>query len=299
MQYQFMELLGRAAAVADAEAMYQLIAAAETGWHGRTEAVPDQVAADLSRPELDLARDTLLLHTPDGDLAGWAWLHLGKRAQIVVHPSYLGQGIGTRLLDWAEQRAREVGTDWFALAVDDADTAGTALLKSRGADVLATNWLLERPITAAAPGPLPAGLRVATYDAARAHDVHELIEDAFSGFQPRRKPFEEWALLTVERDTFRPDATTLAYAGDELVGVALALDLPGTGDGYIEQVAVRADQRNKGLARAMLDETSAAFQRIGRHSLMLWTHSGTGALAMYQRLGLRVRRSTRVYRLHL
>lgn len=294
-----MEFSTRAATSADAEAMYRLIEAAEIGWHGQAETVPDQVAADLRRPELDLARDTLLVLAPNGDLAGWAWVHLGKRVQIEVHPSYRGQGIGTRLLDWAVARAREVGTDWFGQAVDDADKAGTDLLLSRGADVLATNWLLERPLTVAEPRELPDGIRFGTYDPARSHDVHELIEDAFSAFQPRRKPYEEWVELTVERDTFLPEATTLAYAGDELVGAVLALDLPGSDEGYVEQVAVRADQRNKGLARAMLDQTCAAFLQRGLRGLILWTHSGTGALAMYERLGLRVRRSTTVYRLHL
>jgi hypothetical protein len=33
--------------------------------------------------------------------------------------------------------------------------------------------------------------------------------------------------------------------------------------------------------------------------LTLWTHSGTGALAMYERLGMTVRRSTTVYRTQL
>lgn len=294
-----MELSTRAATSADADAIYGLIAGAEIGWHGQAEVVPDQVAADLRRPELDLARDTLLVHAPNGDLAGWAWLHLGKRAQIDVHPSYRGNGIGTLLLDWAENRAREVGSDWFAQAVDDADRAGRDLVWARGADVLATNWLLERPITAPEPRPLPIGIRLGSYDPARSHEVYELIEDAFSAFQKRRKSYEEWAPLTIDRDTFLADASTLAYADDEVVGAVLALDLVGSDEGYVEQVAVRADQRHKGIARAMLDQTCAGFHRLGLRGLILWTHSGTGALAMYEHLGLRVRRSTTVYRLHL
>ncbi len=76
----------------------------------------------------------------------------------------------------------------------------------------------------------------------------------------------------------------------------IALDLPESNEGYVQQLAVRADQRNKGIARAMLDETCAAFYLLGRRNCILWTHSGTGALAMYERLGMRVRRSTTVYR---
>ncbi|MEU4608625.1 GNAT family N-acetyltransferase [Kribbella sp. NPDC023972] len=286
----------RPATIDDAVAIYDLMAATEMRWHGRAEVVPDAVAADLQRPELDLTRDTLVVHAPNGDLAGWAWLHLGKRAQIDVHPAYQGLGIGTALLDWAEARSRAEGSEWLAQAVDDADEAGTGLLRSRGYEVLATNWLLERPIVTPGPRTVPAGITLTPYDEARAHDVHELIEAAFSEFQQRRKSYDEWARLTVERATFLPAASTLAYAGDELIGAVVALDLADTNEGYVEQLAVRADQRGKGVARAMLDDTCAEFHRLGRQNCILWTHSGTGALGMYERLGMRVRRSTTVYR---
>jgi len=286
----------RAASTDDAAAIYQLIAAAEIERHGQAEVVPDRVAADLRRPELRPGQDTLVVHGPDGDVAGWAWVHLGKRAQIEVHPSYRGLGIGTALLDWAEQRSRETGSEWLAQAVDDKDKAGTDLLRSRGYDVLATNWLLERPLDQIVLRELPEGLTLTPYNETQCRDVHELIEDAFSGFQQRRKSYDEWARLTVERSSFRPNASTLAYAGDELVGVVIALDLPDTNEGYVEQLAVRADQRNKGIARAMLDDTCTEFHRLGRRTCILWTHSGTGALGLYEHLGLRIRRSTTVYR---
>jgi ribosomal protein S18 acetylase RimI-like enzyme len=286
----------RAASIDDADAIYQLMAAAEIEWHGHAEAVPDQVAADLRRPELLPDQDTLVVHAPDGELAGWAWVHLGKRAQIEVHPTYCGLGIGTALLDWAEQRSREVGSEWLAQAVDDQDKAGTALLRSRGYALLATNWLLERPLDSTVPRELPDGLTLTPYNESQARDVHVLIEDAFSTVRQRRKSYDEWARLTVQRSSFRPNASTLAYAGDELVGVVIALDLPDTNEGYVEQLAVRADHRNRGIARAMLDDTCAEFQRLGRRTCILWTHSGTGALGMYEHLGMRVRRSTTVYR---
>jgi ribosomal protein S18 acetylase RimI-like enzyme len=286
----------RPATIDDAAAIHRLLAEGEIRWHGRAEVVPDAVAADLRRPELDMTRDTLVVEAPDGQLAGWAWVHLGKRAQVDVHPSYRGRGIGTVLLDWAEARSREEGSEWIAQAVDDADQAGTELLRSRGYEVLATNWLLERPIVTPGPRNVPDGISLTPYDATRAHDVYELIESAFSEFQQRRKSYDEWARLTVERSTFRPDASTLAFDGDELVGAVVALDLPETDEGYVEQLAVRADHRGKGIARAMLDDTCAVFHRLGRRNCILWTHSGTGALGMYERLGMRVRRSTTVHR---
>lgn len=293
-QYRFMEFSTRPATLDDAPAIHQLIAAEERAWHGQVEAVPDAVAADLRRPLIKLELDTRVATAPNGDLAGWVWVHGGRHAKIDVHPSYAGLGLGTQLLDWAEARAREIGTDWLAQIVDDSDQAGTGMLRSRGYEVLATNWLLERP-TAPQP-PAPPGIRLDAYDPARSHEVHELIEQAFAPFQPRAKSYDEWAELTVARSTFLPQASTLAYADDQLVGAVIALDGE---EGYVEQLAVQADQRNKGIARAMLDRTCAEFLRNGRATCILWTHSGTGALAMYERLGMRVRRSTTVYRTQL
>lgn len=290
-----MDFTDRPATLDDADAIYRLIATNEREWHGQAEVIPDQVAANLSRPLIRLERDTLVVIAPNGDLAAWAWLHDGKHAQIDVHPAYRGLGIGTRLLDWAEAGARARGSEWFAQIVDDADTAGTELVRSRGCDVLATNWLLERPISSQ-PAVAPEGIRLDGYDDARAQEVYELVEAAFATFQPRRKSFEEWSELTVGRSTFLPEASTLAYAGDEVVGAVIALD----GDeGYVEQLAVRDDQRKKGVARAMLDRTCAEFLARGRTTCILWTHSGTGALAMYERLGMKVRRSSTVYRTEL
>jgi ribosomal protein S18 acetylase RimI-like enzyme len=285
-----MEFRTRPATTGDADAIYQLIAAAELGWHGHAEVVPDAVAADLRRPLIDLALDTRVIES-DQPVA-WGWLHDGRRTQIDVHPAYRGLGLGTRLLDWAEDRARELGSPWIAQTVDDADEGGTALLRSRGYEVLATNWLLERPITDAPPA-APDGIRLTAYDAARAAEIHRLIEDAFGEFQQRQKSFEEWAELTISRSTFLPEASTLAYDGDALAGAIIALD----GDeGYVEQLAVRSDHRRRGIARAMLDRTCAGFGRLGKSTCILWTHSGTGALGMYERLGMQVRRSTTVYR---
>jgi ribosomal protein S18 acetylase RimI-like enzyme len=290
-----MEFTDRPAAIDDADAIYRLIAANEREWHGRAEVVADQVTANLSRPLIRLERDTLIVDAPNGDVAAWAWLHDGKHAQIDVHPSYRGLGIGTRLLDWVEAGSRALGSEWLAQIVDDADRGGTELLRSRGYDVLATNWLLERPISSQ-PAAAPDGIRLAGYDGDRAQEVYELVEAAFAAFQPRRKSFEEWTELTVGRSTFLPDMSTLAYVGDEVAGAVIALD----GDeGYVEQLAVRDDQRTKGIARAMLDRTCAEFLSRGRSTCILWTHSGTGALAMYERLGMRVRRSTTVYRTKL
>jgi GNAT superfamily N-acetyltransferase len=290
-----MDFTTRPATLDDAPAIHQLIAAAERLWHGQTDRVPDAVAADLQRPLITLDLDTRVIEAPNGEIVAWAWVHGGRRAQIDVHPSYAGRGLGTELLDWAETRAREHGSEWLAQTVDDADKSGTELLRARGYDVLATNWLLERPVAGDAPV-LPEGITLRPFAPGDERVVHQVVQDAFDEWQPRRHEYEEWAGTSIERSSFDPDLSPVAVAGDEIVGAVISLDLPDSPDGYVDQVAVRRDYRGRGLARALLTYAALAAGRRGKQTLTLWTHSGTGALAMYQRLGMSVRRSTTVHR---
>jgi mycothiol synthase len=70
---------------------------------------------------------------------------------------------------------------------------------------------------------------------------------------------------------------------------------PGPGEGYVERVAVRRDARNRGIARLLLRHAFRSFYRQGRRACTLWTHSETGALSLYERVGMTVRRSSTVY----
>ncbi|MFG1908440.1 GNAT family N-acetyltransferase [Kribbella sp. NPDC048928] len=293
-----MDFRTRPATLADAPAIHAIIAANEQAWHAQVQSVPDAVAADLQRPLITLDLDTRVVTTPDGDIAAWAWVHGGRRSQVDVHPSYAGRGLGTELVGWVEDRSREHHSERVAQTVDDADEAGTTLLRSRGYEVLATNWLLERPVDGDAPV-LPQGVTLRPFAEDDAQAVYKVVQDAFDDWQPRRHPYEEWAGTSIERSSFNAALSPVAVAGDEVVGAVISLDLPDSPDGYVDQLAVRSDFRGRGLARALLTYAALEMGRQGRQTLTLWTHSGTGALAMYERLGMKVRRSSTVYRTEL
>lgn len=285
----------RPATTADVPAIHTLVSAAERATTGVVETGADGIEAALTRPGFDATVDSLVVHADDGQLAGWAWINRGRRSQVDVDPAFHGRGIGSALLDWVEARAAEVGTDWVAQTVDDQDRAGLELLRSRGYELLATNWLLEMPTTELDVR-IPDGITIRPFEPSDAQAAYQVIEDAFDDWQPRRKEYDEWARMSIERSSFAPQLSPVAFAGEELVGAALSLDLPDSSDGYVEQVAVRKDQRGRGVAKALLATAAQAMHADGRTQLTLWTHSGTGALAMYERLGMTVRRSTTVLR---
>lgn len=284
----------RPATVHDIGPIQALIAACERDLHGRVETDTDGVAADLARPGLDPTLDTLLVFGPAGDLAARAWVN--RRCEADVHPEHRGLGLGGMLLAWIEARARAAGTERVVQTVPDGDAAAGALVRSHGFEPMVTAWLLsiDMPAEPVVPAP-PAGITVRAFRPGDERAAHRLVEDAFADWQQRRRSYQEWAMLTVARATFAPTVSPVALAGDEMVGAVLSLDDPALGEGYVERVAVRRDHRHRGIARLLLRRAFHEFHRRGQRTCTLWTHSDTGALALYERVGMTVRRSSTVH----
>ncbi|MFJ9691880.1 GNAT family N-acetyltransferase [Kitasatospora sp. NPDC101183] len=289
--------LHRPAALADAPAVHALVAACERELLGRAETELDRIAADLALPGVDPALDTLLVHDTAGRLAGRAWVHGGRRSAVDVHPGHRGRGLGAALLDWAEARARRAGGERLSQTVPDGDRAAVELLRSRGYEPFVAQWLLEiaMPAEPVVPGPPPPGVTLRSFRPGDERAAYELTEDAFDEWQARRKSYEEWARLSVGLDSFAPSLSPVAFADGQMVGAVLSLDAPDAREGYVERVAVRRDHRGRGLARLLLREAFRANYLRGHRSCTLWTHSEAGALPLYQRLGMTVRRGCAVY----
>ena len=72
----------------------------------------------------------------------------------------------------------------------------------------------------------------------------------------------------------------------EVVGVGWVL--PSRDSGYVMSLAVRKDQRGRGLARALLVDCFEVSRGAGMARAELSTDSRTGALGLYERVGMEI-----------
>jgi mycothiol synthase len=156
-----------------------------------------------------------------------------------------------------------------------------------------SGWLDD---PAPAPEP-PPGITIRPYRDADARNVHRLIDVAFSEW-PGRDPleYEIWAPLVVDHPAMSRELSSLAFDGDELAGVVISFDFPEQDEGWIEQLATKASHRNRGIATALLRTAFAGFRERGRTVAGVSTDSRTGALGLYEKVGMRVVRQYTRYR---
>jgi ribosomal protein S18 acetylase RimI-like enzyme len=78
-------------------------------------------------------------------------------------------------------------------------------------------------------------------------------------------------------------------AEGSVVGVALVIMAGEAADeAYIDRLAVRQDQRHRGLAQALLVDAFARGREHGATRSALSTDSRTGALSLYEKVGMEV-----------
>jgi GNAT superfamily N-acetyltransferase len=287
------KLTRRAATADDIDPITELIAACETHDAGLVDIDRDDVEAGFGRDGFDPARDTLLVHEGDA-LVAWGEVYQ-NRAEVDVRPGHRGRGLGTAILAWTEDVARAHAAHKVSQTVTDANAGASALLVAHGYESTRTAWLLEIRFDDAAPArpDLPVGISIRPYVASSdERAVYQLIDDAFSEWDGRDPiPFEEWAPYVIRHPSFSPAMSPLAFDGDELVGAVLSFDYAGIDEGWIHQLATKATHRHRGIARALLRTTFNAFHERGKRSTGLSTDSRTGALSLYERVGMTVRSS--------
>ena len=161
------------------------------------------------------------------------------------------------------------------------------LLEARGYRERWTAWDLELPEGAEiAAQPLPDGHAIREARPDEQTMFYEVIEDAFSEWRPRGS-LEDFAALVWGRPGHEPWNLRVCTGADGTVVGATHVHLTGDA-GYVARIAVRKDHRGLGLGGAMLADAFTMARQHGAVRCYLSTDSRTGALALYEKVGMQV-----------
>jgi len=287
-----MELEGAARAVAlrreHAREVAELIRACELHDGGLAERTLEDMQAIWGRPSFSLAGSAVGVR--DGDaLVAYGAIAWPRYADVWVLPSHRGRGIGAALMRWSWDAARALGHPSVGQSVHERAVDAIALLTAAGYEQTRTSWILEIELDAPPPAPaLPGGYALRTFVPGRdERAAYQVIEDAFAEWPDRDdEPYEDWVAQTLGRPGFAPEQLLLAVRGDAVVGALVLVD---DGEGYVDQLAVARAHRGKGLARALLQGAFAIAWERGQRSCVLATDTRTGALGLYEHVGMRPR----------
>ena len=273
---------------ADLDAVFAVAAAQQQHDIGRVDVERADFEADWGRPSFDFARMTMGVY--DGDeLVAFAELVYDGRADAGVLPEYRRRGIGSALAGWAEDAAREHGYSWVG-GPQPEGSDGERLLAKLGYQRRWTSWVLQLPEGATVPHrEVPPGyaIRAATPDDYEA--VWNVVEDAFLEWSVRdREPLDDFLAVTVRRPGHEPwMLRVVTDPSGDVVGTAMLI-MAGdpVEEGYVERLAVRKDQRGRGLAQALLVDAFEQGRAHGAPRSGLSTDSRTGALSLYEKVGM-------------
>jgi GNAT superfamily N-acetyltransferase len=205
-----------------------------------------------------------------------------------VLPAYRRQGIGTELLRRLASIVEESGYEDVGSMVEDQGSLAFAE-RFRFAE---TGRQVEqvRAVGSDEPWPtVPDGITVITV-AERPELLqqlyHELALQAFEDMPTPRKieiTLEQWESEWLNW----PEATFVALAGEEVVGMAglnYDADQPDRAENTL--TAIRRDQRGRGLARVLKESATAWASEHGIREIYTWTQTGNEDMrAANERLG--------------
>jgi mycothiol synthase len=272
----------------DARAVFEVMAAQQQVDLGKVEIEEADIVGDWQRPSFDVGASTVGVY--DGPtLVAYAEVTEGGRGDAAVHPSYRRRGLGTTLAAWMRTRTGELGGTVIGSPVPEG-SAGERLLDSLGWRVRWTSWVLALPDGVdIQERSLPEGYVVREAAAEEYPVVHEVIEDAFLEWSVReRGSYDDFLAVTVRRPGFEPwHFRVVTDAAGEIVGSALVqMYVADVREAFISRLAVRRDQRGRGLAQALLVDAFARGREHGADRSALSTDSRTGALGLYEKVGM-------------
>ena len=309
----------RGATLADLAAVVAVTNAHSRQITGADELTANTLQVDWTTPQLKLADDARVVLTSCGQIigCGTVWGLFGPFARINVwlrvHPDHQQRGLEAALLQWAEDRVRQVAVSRAASETricltgyrNSLDTPGQAAYKQAGFKIVRRMYRMQIELDAAPPVPVwPSGCTLRAFVPGQADEaVLQIYRESFQDhwgyvavpYEEDLKMFRHWMTDPI----FDPTLWLLVMVEERLVGISLNqahLD-EDPNMGWVSTLGVLREYRHQGVATAMLLHSFGQFYQRGqkRVGLGVDTQNLTGALRLYESVGMRVYRQTNVF----
>jgi mycothiol synthase len=270
-------------------------------------------------PGFDPANDICLVFDPDGLMVGYIEVWTTAKPPVHpwiwgrVHPDYGDFGIGTYLLQWAEERAckalEEIPADVrFAprVGIYRQAEASKQLFADMGYKLIRSSYRMRIDMDAPPPAPVwPEGITLRTYHPEKdAEAVYRADNEAFRdhfGFvePPFEEGFERFKHFMTDYEGFDPTLYFLAMDDDEIAGFSLCR--PNSYEdpdlGIVNVLGVRRAWRKRGIGLALLHHSFGELYRRGKQKVGLSVDAEnlTGALRLYEKAGMHVHHAFDLY----
>jgi len=303
------DLVARPARLDDADAVCALCNAWSMQREGVATNNPTETRIDWQIPGFDIETDTVVVERGGSVIAyASAWdtdePHVRVGCLLRVHPDHDNPELEEALLRWLEARARKA----IELAPPEARVTvshGAFFKDDRRKDLLLRHgYELVRHFVrlrieldgTPEPAEVPEGIAIRPFDPETdLRATVAAVQDAFRdhwGFV--ESDFEEelaqWNHWVREDPDFDPGVWLIAWEGDEVVGACNGSANRPEGEqfGYIYTLAVRKPWRGRGIARALLRHSFAAFHERGKTLVDLDADAAnlTGAMRLYESVGM-------------
>ncbi len=279
----------------------------------------EDLLTEWGAPGFCLETDNRLVFSPERRLAAYMEvdaIHQPPVNPLVwgrVHPDFEGQGIGTFLMGWGEERARQfidqVPPDarvaMRAVTVNTV-TAAQQLFYDLGLRPTRHYFTMRAEFDQPPPPPKwPEGISIRNYqpeqEVGRVYGVYnETWRDHF-GYVPR--PFEagleRFRHYHLNEEGYDSSLWFLALEGEEIAGFAIGRkwDHESKEQGLVSLLGVRRPWRRRGLGLALLRQLLGEYYRRGQTTVSLSVDAGslTGATRLYEKAGMTVYRQSDLY----
>lgn len=281
----------------------------------------DDMQTEWQTPDFDCSRSVQLVFSDDEILVGyievWDIDNPPVRPTIWgrVHPDFTYQGIGSYLMNWAENRAKQAiyrcPTDLriaYQCGCDNHHLGTQKLFESLGLLYYRDSWDMEITLTQEPPIiTSPDGFTIRGYrhpDEFR--DVILANEEAFEdhyGYVKKtpEQNLKQWHHLINTDPYFDPAVWFIAehITSGEIAGVSICRSRSWTDPhkAYLGSLSVRRPYRRNGIAMALLKHTFRAFWLRGTKTIALSVGADnlTGATKLYTKAGMHISRHLMMY----